>query len=257
VNAEDQTILSVDYLVNTVFKQYPVSAYLLDPIGSNFISDSEHSRDGYRRISDVSYPCFTSAKGNRIELLEGIWNGQGHDANLKLINVPVLKTHGGTGITGVLKNSYGILSMADGFSGIRHYAESGTQCGKMWSLVRSPDLNILDCIWVSPGSVMGYPPETTYRANTLLAGTDPVALDYYASKRVLLPLGGISAVEYDPDLSPGLSNHLIGARDFINANGGIGGQPTRMGDDSIEVLSVSAGGSGPEAPASTSGGGGG
>jgi uncharacterized protein (DUF362 family) len=234
VNAEEETLLTVDYLVRTVFKDYPVSSYLLDPIRSNFISSPDHSTDGYRMISERG--------GHRIELLDGIWNGVGYDTNLKLINVPVLKTHGGTGITGVLKHSYGILSMADGYSPIRHYSQSGTQCGKMWSLVRIPDLNILDCIWVSHESLAGYPPETTRRRNILLAGIDPVALDYYGSKHVLLPLGGSRAYEHDPDSFSGLINHLVGALDFINANGGIGGEPTHMGDDNIEVLSTSANG---------------
>jgi hypothetical protein len=243
VNAEEETVLTVDYLVNTVFKAYPVSSYLLDPIRSTFISGSDHSTDGYRIVSDVSYPCFTTTGGNRIELREGVWNGSGYDANLKLINVPVLKTHGGTGITGVLKHSYGILSMADGHSGVRHYEESGTQCGKMWGLVRIPDLNILDCIWVSHESLGGYPPWMTRRKDILLAGIDPVALDYYGSKHVLLPLGGSRAHEHDPDSFPGLIDHLTGAQDFINADGGIGGEPTRMGDDNIEVFSASAGGS--------------
>ncbi len=155
------------------FTNYPVSSYLLDPIRSTFISGSDHSTDGYRIVSDVSYPCFTTTGGHRIELGEGIWNGSGYDPNLKLINVPVLKTHAGTGITGVLKHSYGILSMADGHSGVRHYEELGTQCGKMWSLVRIPDLNILDCIWVSHESLGGYPPWMIRRKDILLAGTDP------------------------------------------------------------------------------------
>jgi len=240
VNAEEETILTVDYLVNNVFASGQVSSFLLDSIRSNFISDSDHLTDGYRRIDSVSYPCFTTDGGNRIELLEGIWNGVAYDQNVKLINVPVLKTHKGTGITGVLKHCYGILSMADGYSGIRHYEESGSQCGKIWTLVRAPDLNILDCIWVSHESLRGYPPETTYRANVLLAGIDPVALDYYASKHVLLPLGGNGAQEHDPDSFAGLSNHLIGARDFINAHGGIKGKPAVLGDNNIEVISISA-----------------
>lgn len=241
INAEEETVLTVDYLVNVVFKDYRVSSYLLDPIRSNFIPESDHSTDGYRRISDVSYPCFTSSEGNRIELREGIWTGSGHDNNLKLINVPVLKTHGGTGITGVLKHCYGILSMSDGYQSIRHYSQSGTQCGKMWNLVRMPDLNILDCIWVSHESLGGYPPGTTRRTNALLAGIDPVALDYYASKHILLPLGGSRAHEHNPDTFSGLINHLTGARDFINANGGILGQPANIGDENIEVISASDG----------------
>ncbi|MGD8261116.1 MAG: DUF362 domain-containing protein [Desulfobacterales bacterium] len=245
INAEDENLLTVDYLVYTVFKNDPVSSYLLDPIRSVFISNSDHITNGYRSVSDVSYPCFTSDGGNRIELYEGIWNGSAHNQKLKLINLPVSKHHGGTGITGVLKHSYGILSMSDGNSGIRHYSESGIQCGKMWSLVKVPDLNILDCIWVSPNSLSGYPRKTTYRANTLLAGIDPVAMDYYMSKHILYPIGGTYDSEHHPDSFSGLINHLSGARDFINGNGGIDGEDVRLGDENIEVLSASAGGSDP------------
>jgi hypothetical protein len=146
--------------------------------------------------------------------------------------------------------------MDDGSSGIRHYSESGSQCGKMWGLVKAPDLNILDCIWVSPDSLSGYPVSTTYRANTLVAGIDPVALDYYGSKHLLYPLGGPNQSRHNPDTDPGLITHLSGARDFINANGGIAGEPARMGDENIEVLSASAGGDS-AAGRNTGGGGGG
>jgi hypothetical protein len=222
INAEKQQVLTVNYLVHTVFKNDPVSSFLLDPIRSVFISESEHITNGYRRISEVSYPCITSDGGRRIELREGVWNGSEYNSNLKFINLPVLKHHAGTGITGTLKHTYGILSMADGYSSIRHYSQSGTQCGKMWSLVRAPDLNIVDCIWVSRDSLIGYPPSTTCRANTLLAGIDPVALDYYASKHILQPLGGNFSDQHNPDSYAGLINHLTGACSTINANGGIG-----------------------------------
>ena len=171
---------------------------------------------------------------------EGIWNGRGYDNNLKLINLPVLKTHSGTGITGALKNSYGILSMKDDadWRKMRHYEESGSQCGKMYSLVRMPDLNIVDAVWVTyQGHHRGYPPESTHRSDILLAGLDPVALDYYGSKHILLPLGGDRAEEHNPDSFPGLINHLTGAQEFINTHGGIRGEPARQGDGSIEVVS--------------------
>ena len=243
VNSEDEK-LTVDALVNTVFASKPVSSFLLDPVCETFIPGSDHSTDGYRKIekAQVSYPCFTTKGGHRVELREGIWNGEGYDQNLKLINVPVLKTHDGTGITGILKHSYGILSMRDGVaSDVRHYNESGSQCGKMWCLVRTPDLNIADCIWVTyQKHHRGYPPWTTHRSDILLAGLDPVALDYYGSKHILLPLGGDRAEEHDPDSFPGLVNHLGGARDFINAHGGIKGEPTRLGDENIQVIPRSA-----------------
>ena len=34
INAEEQNLLTVDYLVHTIFKNDPVSSYLLDPIRS-------------------------------------------------------------------------------------------------------------------------------------------------------------------------------------------------------------------------------
>ncbi|MFO7496632.1 MAG: hypothetical protein R6X05_13490, partial [Desulfobacterales bacterium] len=89
-----------------------VSAYLLDPVRAKFIGAGDHQTDGYRRFEDVSYPCFTTAGGRRIELREGVWTGSGHRQNLKLINVPVLKHHdkGGSEITASLKHMYGLLS---------------------------------------------------------------------------------------------------------------------------------------------------
>ena len=241
VNAEEENLLTVDYLVDTVFRDDPVSSFLLDPFRSNFIDGADHSSNGYRRISEVSYPCFTSGAGHRIELREGIWNGSAYTANLKFINVAVFKHHNGTGITGALKNTYGILSMSDGYSGIRHYSQSGIQCGKMMSLVSAPDLNIIDCIWVSHECLRGYPPQCTYRTNKLLAGIDPVALDYYVSKHILYPLGGDKAAQHDPDALGGLFYHLSGALDFINDNGGIGGDPVNMYDENIDVVVANAG----------------
>jgi hypothetical protein len=106
--------------------------------------------------------------------------------------------------------------------------------------VRSPDLNILDCIWVSPDSLTGYPPETTRRCNVLLAGVDPVALDYHASKHVLLPLGGGFAGQHDPDRFAGLVNMLDGAQSFLNATGGVAGSPAVQGDANIDVIARTA-----------------
>jgi len=232
-NAEDESY-SFSYLVDEVFDDR-VSQYLLDPVRETFISGDDHETDGYRRLGRVSYPCFTTAKGNRIELREGIWDGSGHNQNLKLINVPVLKHHDGCGITGALKNFYGVLSMADGWKGERHYGELGLQCGEMITKVRTPALNILDCIWVTQVRWAGYPPEYTTRLDQLLASIDPVALDYWAAKYVLYPIDNNE--EHHPDKSPVLQRHLMQARDFINSEGGINGHKTTLDESEIEVIS--------------------
>ena len=55
-----------------------------------------------------------------------------------------------------------------------------------------PTLNIIDAIWVNanPPPFSGNGPGTPYdqatRVNALMASTDPVALDYWAAKRVLM-----------------------------------------------------------------------
>jgi len=117
----------------------------------------------------------------------GLWTGSGYAHNLKLINIPVLKTHGGCGVTGALKLFYGVLSMSFADAGY-HYSQIGEVLGEMFAHVRAPDLNIMDAIWVSYASLGGYPPNTTSRQNILLASLDPVALDYWASKYVLYPV---------------------------------------------------------------------
>ena len=175
VNAEQQDLLTIDYLTRTIFAGKPVSSFLMDPYTDVWIGPDDHQTNGYRRVGEpgtmcVSYPCFTTARGNRIELKPGRWTGSGYAQNLKLIHCAVLKDHSGAiGMTGALKIVYGTLSMKDGTSAKRHYLDLGSQCAKMWTQVRVPDLNILDCIWVSYGSMtvgnarvsgcIGYPPD--------------------------------------------------------------------------------------------------
>lgn len=211
---------SFRYLVNKVFRNHPVSAFLLDPVRNNFIGAGDHTSNGYRYYENVSYPCFTTAQGHRVELLEGTWTGAGYNQNLKLINVPVLKHHdeGGSEITASLKHFYGVVSMADGQIGFRHYAGLGETCGKVIATVRTPVLSIVDAIWVSHKSLSGYPADTTYRANQLLASQDPVALDYFAAKYILYPID--HNPRHHPDF-PGIDDWLMDAQETINTRGGL------------------------------------
>jgi uncharacterized protein (DUF362 family) len=208
------------YLVNTVFKGSPVSARLLDPIRRVFIKDQDHVTEGFRRLENVSYPCFTTDRGNRVELREGIWSGGAYRQNLKLINVPVLKHHdvGGSEITASLKHFYGILSMNDGLSKGRHYSGLGETCGKMVVAVRPPVLHVIDAIWVSHQALKGFPEKNTFRANQILASQDPVALDYWAAKNILYPHHKNS--RHHPDFA-GIATWLEAAKKTINDRGGI------------------------------------
>ena len=78
-NANDESHSFV-YLVEQIFRDRRVSATLLDPIRSTFIGADDHSTNGYRRIQNVSYPCFNTTGGRRVEMREGIWTGAGHDS---------------------------------------------------------------------------------------------------------------------------------------------------------------------------------
>ena len=252
VNAEEQGVTTIDYLVRTVFAGKPVSSFLMDPYVNTWIAADDHRTNGYRRVGEsdtgcVSYPCFTTAQENRIELREGRWTSSAYAQNLKLIHCAVLKDHSGDiGMTGALKIVYGTLSMRDGTTARRHYQDLGSQCARMWTEVRAPDLSILDCLWVSYGSMdvngqhvsgcIGYPPSLTSRENIILAGHDPVALDYHACKHILLPLGGANAASHDPDENPRWRSVYMQAQDTLNAAGGIGGFRAQAGDANIQVI---------------------
>jgi hypothetical protein len=54
-NANDESH-SFLYLVNTVFDDPRVSAFLLDPIRTTFIGAADHTTNGYRTFENVSYP---------------------------------------------------------------------------------------------------------------------------------------------------------------------------------------------------------
>jgi hypothetical protein len=84
--------------------------------------------------------------------------------------------------------------------------------------VRTPVLNILDAIWVSYSSLSGYPADTTFRANQILASQDPVALDYWAAAYIMYPIS--KNPRHLPDF-PGIDQWITGARDIINSRGGL------------------------------------
>ena len=218
-NALDESH-SFTYLVESIFQDSRVTAYLLDPIRSRFIDEDDHETDGYRRYENVSYPCFTTGGGHKIELQKGLWTGDGFAQNLKLINVPVLKHHdtGGSEITASLKHVYGIVSMADGQSSFRHYQGLGETCGKMMASVCTPVLNIMDAIWVSHRSLAGHPTSAPFQAQQIVASQDPVALDYWSAKKIIYPIDKND--RHHPDF-PGIQKWLAEAEETINSRGGL------------------------------------
>jgi hypothetical protein len=69
---------------------------------------------------------------------------------------------------------------------------------------RTPVLNVIDAIWVN--AIPGRGPLTVYadatRVNIIAAGRDPVALDYWAAKNILVPAAAKLGYKYVDSLNP-------------------------------------------------------
>ena len=94
----------------------------------------------------------------------------------------------------------------------------------------------MDGIWVSHEQLRGYPESATVRCDMLVGGLDPVAIDYYAAKHILYPLGGSQQSRHHPDTYSGLTRDLGQAETWINTHGGEANQ----GDANIDVIACSA-----------------
>jgi hypothetical protein len=143
-------------------------------------------RDG----STVSYPKFMTEDGTCVSLKNGVWDSHGGNwdrSRLKFINLPVLKPHGNTyGVTACVKNFMGVVSesLTDSHNGVR-----GGILGAVMAEITPPDLNILDCIWTYgfPGGGPGVGYNFCTRSDQLVASTDPIAADIWATTNILVP----------------------------------------------------------------------
>jgi uncharacterized protein (DUF362 family) len=59
--------------------------------------------------------------------------------------------------------------------------------GTQMAMTRFPALNILDMIWIAPDGGPNSPYSRAKAKNMIAASLDPVALDFWASKNVLMP----------------------------------------------------------------------
>ncbi len=213
-NSEDKS-QSVQDVADFFSSEYQVSAYLWDDI--NNIEVDEYSQgdlnDGYvvYDIPDpetgiyVSYPKFETDFGTKISFRDGIWNGTDYEEKLKVINLPVLKSHSGFGVTATTKHYMGVQSqgVANGHDRI---AAGGM--GTLMVELGIPTLNIIDAIWVNanPESSAYEGPGTSYteatRVNVLIAGIDPIALDYWSAKNILLQASEMIGYEDTYSLDP-------------------------------------------------------
>ncbi len=139
----------------------------------------------------ISYPKFRTDAGTYVSLRDGIWDDGAatyERERLKLINLPVLKSHHAVyGATACVKNFMGLVtdSLGTGSHGAIRYG----LLGALLAEIRPPDLNLLDAIWVNGNPYTG--PSTPYagatRRNELVASLDPVAADIWAVENILVP----------------------------------------------------------------------
>jgi hypothetical protein len=218
-NAENHA-QSVQDVVDTLASTDHVSTYLWDAITRRRVDeyDSGDLTDGYvvNATADavtglmVSYPKFRTLYGTYVSFTRGIWDPASEtydDARLKVINLPVLKSHGGYGVTAAVKHYMGVVSdqLTSDLGARAHDTIGNGGMGTELAGTRLPTLNLLDAIWVN--AVPKHGPSAAYdeatRVNVLAASTDPVALDAWAAKHVLMQaaqrLGYTDRSSLDPE----------------------------------------------------------
>jgi hypothetical protein len=223
-NAEDHS-QSIQDVVDLFAPSHDVSTYLWDTITLSNVSEYDvgDMTDGYvmnytiSLLNDavtfkVSYPKFQTSFGTYVSFKYGVWDSasSSYDADrLKVINLPVFKSHGGKKVTGAVKHYMGVVSDkltrdAGQQFGVHNTIERGGM-GAELAETRMPTLNLVDAIWVNAVPQNG--PLTTYqtasRVNVLAASVDPIAIDYWASKYILMQaakqLGYTDLTTLDPD----------------------------------------------------------
>ena len=177
-----------------------VSGYLWDDIMDIEVSEFSQGddADGYviePGISEstklvISYPKFTTEYGTKISVKNGVWDGENYENDaIKLINMPVLKSHWLYRGTACVKNYMGMPSqnLSSKAGGDPHNSVALGSMGEMMAKSRMPSLNILDMIYIGAygGPWLTYDEATDYFA--IAASTDPFALDYWAVKNILMP----------------------------------------------------------------------
>ncbi|MCL2006927.1 MAG: DUF362 domain-containing protein [Treponema sp.] len=189
---------------------------------------------------EVSYPKFTTEFGTMVSFKEGIWNPgtRTYDSErLKVINMPVLKSHGLFQVTAAVKNYMGVPSAR--LTNLRPHNSVGRGgMGTMLVETRMPVLNILDMIWIAPDQGPASPYSRAVNVNKIAASTDPVALDYWAAKYILMPetarRPGGRAPSMDPDgTEPGTFGHWLRLSMNELHNAGI---PATMNESQMRII---------------------
>jgi uncharacterized protein (DUF362 family) len=213
-NSADRKQSAMDVVRSFKAKGYRVTGVLWDDFTTVRVEEyrTGDDKDGFVVEStihstgtEVSYPKFSTEYGTRVSFKEGIWdpNTKAYISNkLKVINMPVLKSHMLYQVTGAVKGYMGVPSAK--LTNQRVHSSVGTgSMGTEMAGTRMPALNIMDMIWIGPDRGPGSSYSTAKEINKIAASVDPVALDYWASKNILMPeaakLPGGRAASMNPD----------------------------------------------------------
>jgi uncharacterized protein (DUF362 family) len=166
---------------------------------------------------------------------------------LKLINLPVLKAHVFMGATGAIKNYAGVMSRFVGeyepgddwdYHANFYRPWKGNPAGLLGALLamRFPTVTMMDATYVNPHTNWAAGFDQTPRVGALLASTDPIALDYYASQSILMPLKQATQAERmtwsDPDAASVLRNYLLASQARLLE----AGYTVRFGSEAIQPV---------------------
>ena len=177
----------------------------------------------------MTYPVFKTDRGTRVDFKNGVWaNGAYTRQPVKFINFSALNHHSTyCGVTSAIKNYLGISDLSGGpdpqtngrLSGPYYNFHSfaldkwapgpaagmiGAEVAVFMDTIRKADLNITTAEWVGLVSRTELPAVQT---RAVLAGTDPVALDYHAAKYILYP-NSLIALHNPDDTSRPLYQYL-------------------------------------------------
>ncbi len=207
------------------------------PIGPNedrdgYVWDFERTFRKKRSYVDyaqtpLTWPVFSSPRtGVVVDFKDGLFkreNGRRTkiDRKLVFVNMPTLVAHGSTGMSSCCKSPMGIVDMSAGrmgsdprvadYQSVHHFGSPGA----MWRMagplahfakhVRQADLYIVTAEWVA-AAPKGWDEEANdarlavegaHHAGLVIAGTDPVAIDTWASHNVLMRLKNADTREFD------------------------------------------------------------
>jgi len=244
-NSEDTNQSIIDVVNTFKAKGYPV--YLLNwntmynDVATEYSQNDMNNGYVYESSTKISYPKFRTTSGKYyVSLRYGIWDNASktYDKNkLCIVDFPVLKAHSVAGATIAVKNWVGVLTTAHsterygGFWPMHndYFFSSYALIAKVMA-VTYPKLCIVDAAWTN--TRVGNDLSALSKTNSLLASTDPVAVDWYAAKYILTPVAQ-SPQTTNPDLEGGtFHNNLKYWSEYLHTTAGF---PCTMNANEISV----------------------